>query len=287
MTRYFQKLPVVYYDRAPAKNIMARADLSKYTRDNAVNFYPHTMEDGDRVDMIADLYYDDPDYSWLIWFANDTIDPYYDTVLNEESFLAFINKKYGSLAEASFNTKYYLNNWAENTDQTLDIGGYESLPANLKKYWSPIVDANFTIIGFQRKRADWTVNTNKILALTTEETANTFQFGDTIYKMEGQELFATGFVMYSNSTSITVQHVLGEFTNEAYVVTSRYSNNSANVIAVDIIQENLDDAEAIYYSPVSFLDWEEQQNAQKKEIKLIDNRLAQQATAELRRVLKE
>lgn len=281
MTQYFKKLPVVYYNNTPAKNIMARADLSKYTKNNSVNFYPHTMEDGDRVDVISQLYYEDPDYTWLIYYANDILDPYYDVVMDEQSFLEFIDQKYGSLSNASTSIKYYKNNWAENLDQVLEVNGYEALPANLKKYWSPINDANFQIAAYRRKQVDWIVITNRVIQLNVAE-GNEITVGDTVSANDS----ATGFVTFANSSVLTVQSVTGEFTNTSYEVTSRYSNLTANVTSVVTINENLDAAEEVYYSSVSFLDFEEEQNRNKKEIRLIDERLAQQATAELRRVFK-
>jgi len=239
------------------------------------------MEEGDRADMISYNYYDESDYAWLIYFANDVIDPYFDMNISDENFQELINKKYGSLANASTSKKYYKNNWAENLDQVINISGYSALPANLKKYWDPIVDENYRITSYRRKNADWIVNTNRVIQLDTETVAEPFKFADLVTNGS-----AIGTVVYANTTSITLQHISGAFPDSEYLVTSRYSSVIANVTSMTVITENLDAAEEIYYSPVTFLDYEEEQNMKKKEILLVDKRLANKAASDLGRVLK-
>ena len=282
MTDYFKKLPTVYYNKVPAKNLLARADLTKISRSNSLVFYPYTMEEGDRADMISYNYYDESDYAWLIYFANDVIDPYFDMNISDENFQELINKKYGSLANASTSKKYYKNNWAENLDQVINISGYSALPANLKKYWDPIVDENYRIISYRRKNVDWIVNTNRVIQLDIETVSEPFKFADLVTNGT-----ATGTCVFANTTTITLQHISGAFSDSAYQVTSRYSNVTANVTSMTLIKENLDAAEEIYYSPVTFLDYEEEQNMKKKEIQLIDKRLANKAASELKKVMSE
>ena len=282
MTDYFQKLPNILYDKTPAKNILARADFSKITRSNAMIYYPHTMEDGDRADIIAHNYYEDSDYAWLIYYANEILDPYYDLNINDDNFQNLIEKKYGNISNASTMIKYYKNNWAQNGDQMLSVAGYNALPSNLRKYWSLLVNENYQIIAYARKAADWIVNTNRIVQLNINEIATPFSYADLITNGS-----AKGVVMNGNTTSITVQHVQGAWSNTQYQVTSRYTNVSANVTSCITIKENLDAAEEVYYSPVTFLDYEEEQNMMKKEIQLIDNRFANKAASDLKRVMSE
>lgn len=282
MTDYFKKLPNVLYDKIPAKNILARADLSKLTRNNAFVFYPHTMEEGDRADIIAHTYYEDSDFSWLVYFANDIIDPYYDLNINDDSFQLMINKKYGGIPNADASIRYYKNNWAENIDQVLTVSGYNALASNLKKYWSMLVDQNYQITAYVRKQADWIVNTNRIIQLNVEEMDDSYSFIDIVTNGS-----ANGVVMNSNSTSITIQHIQGSWANSSYQITSRYSNVVANVTSRIVLMENLDAAEEVYYSPVTFLDIEEEENMKKKEIQLVDNRFANKAASELKRVMTE
>lgn len=282
MTDYFKKLPTVYYDKVPAKNIMARADLTKLTRNNGFIFYPYTMEEGDRADMIAYNYYEDSDYTWLIHFSNDVVDPYYDLYISDENFQEFIRKKYGSLADANVNTKHYKNNWAQNIDQVINVSGYTALPSNLKKYWNPLIDESYRIISYKRKAVDWIVNTNRIIRLTTDPVETAFKFADLVSSGS-----ATGTCVHANTTSITLQNITGAFTDASYQVNSRYSSVTANVTSMSILTQNLDAAEEVYYSPVSFLDFEEEQNQSRKEISLLDNRLANKASSELKKVMAE
>ena len=49
---------------------------------------------------IRDRYYDDPQLVWLIFLANNILDPYYDWPLPQNQFGDFLISKYGTIAAA-------------------------------------------------------------------------------------------------------------------------------------------------------------------------------------------
>ena len=97
---YFSNIPSIEYGSKVARNLLARPIIKQKILNNPNIIYDYAIKDGQRPDQIADSYYGDPNYVWLIFLANNIVDPYYDWPLNENQFKAFIIDKYGSI-EAS------------------------------------------------------------------------------------------------------------------------------------------------------------------------------------------
>lgn len=107
MSQYFEKFPSIKYSGITAKNITLRASMIDSFRQNANNFYPYTIKDGETADSIAYKYYGDCNFVWLIYITNNIIDPYCEWPLDTLEFERFIISKYGSLAIAKQTTVYY------------------------------------------------------------------------------------------------------------------------------------------------------------------------------------
>lgn len=69
--------------------------------------YEYYVEDGQRPDQIAHLYYGDYRLTWLIFLANDIIDPYYDWPLSSFQLQDYIKGKYGSIENARTGVHHY------------------------------------------------------------------------------------------------------------------------------------------------------------------------------------
>lgn len=102
MSEYFKKFPLIKYNDQQAINLLTRVTLREDLQQEQSIYMPLTIQDSERADMIAYDYYGDPYYDWLLFYANNVVDPYYDYPLNQTDFESFIKKKYGSL-EASLN----------------------------------------------------------------------------------------------------------------------------------------------------------------------------------------
>jgi len=75
---FFKHYPTVSYSNTTVKNLLAKV---AFQRDNDANYYtynPYTIVEGDRADTLAYLYYGDPGYDWVIYYANMIVDPYFD-----------------------------------------------------------------------------------------------------------------------------------------------------------------------------------------------------------------
>jgi hypothetical protein len=276
---YFNKLPTIIYDGQVAKNIMARAALSAETKANRTSFYPYTMDGNDRADTLSNLYYDNPGYTWLIWMANETIDPYYGLNLSEDDFVSYMTSKYGSMERAMRKTAFY--RVKEDRDLRITIAGYEALPHRFKRYYEPTFDVNGSVSGYKRKAYLDTTTTNMIVSITLATVNENFTVGEEI-QVDGTH-YAT--VTLVDGNVITCQHVNGGFEIGDTIV-GQDSRSSGTITAINTIAETVAFTDAAYWQPVSYFDYEYETNEQKKEITLLDVRYKGQVEAEFKRVMR-
>ena len=142
MSKYFSLLPTVQYNISndqdndnfiDATDIFVRQKLTEAVKENAVVYYPYTVQDKERPDILAFNYYGDVKYTWLIFFANDIVDPYYEWPMDQNQFDSYIINKYNSIAESKTSIHEYRKIIRENKlDQqkytiTVDKDTYDSL----------------------------------------------------------------------------------------------------------------------------------------------------------------
>lgn len=286
---YFNKFPLINYNGHTAVNLLTRAQLSKSTKGDKTVFYPYTIRDYDRADNLSENYYDSPEYSWLIWMTNDMIDPYYDYPLSDDDFEAYVKDKYGSIAEANRKIKYYRTKWV-NDEGVISPAQFESLDSRYKKYHDPVVDMDYGITGYKRRKADVTVNTNKVLQITLGSRTGEFVKGEEIYKQGDTAVYSECVhpvnypVPEGFDAHIGLQHIVGTF-SAGNVLIGKTSGATATIGLVTTITETLATTEADYWESVSCYDFEYEINQKKKEIKLLDGRYRNQVESELQRVM--
>lgn len=272
--KYFSNIPVISYANNFARNILTRVKVLDKFKDQASVYYPYVLEEatgsGLKYENLAFDYYDDVDDVWVLHLVNQIVDPYYDVPLTQEQFEAFIVKKYGSLRAAIQKVVFYRNNYNQD-ESILTISGYNALIAERKRYWTPTINFDNNIIGYERLKDDTVVTTNKILTLDITLNGNaTFQTSEKVIQDTSG---ATGFVTFSNTTTISLQHITGTFSNNAtYYVVGSDSGANASASSVTTIKENISANAAIYFSSVTAFDYETEINEQKKTINLMDNR---------------
>jgi hypothetical protein len=275
---YFDKLPTITYNDNLVKNLLARARLSDAVKKQKTAFYPYTMDAADRIDNLSNLYYDNPGYSWLIWLTNNTVDPYFDLPLSEEDLFSHIVAKYGSFELAQRKIKLFRTNWYDNTDQELTVAQFDALASPYKKYYEPVLDNVLNVAKYVRKRRDETVATNKIVSAAITSVTGQFKVGEEI-RVNGTNY---AFCTYVSATSLTLQHVVGTLSG---TVTGQESGATATIGTVTTLKETLAAQDNSFWSPVTFLEYEQELNEAKKQIKLLDVRFASQADSDLRRVM--
>ena len=280
--KYFTNLPIISYGNTYVRNLLARVKFTDEFVNDGLNFYPYVQEEssaaGLRYENLAFDYYDDPDDGWIIWITNSVIDPYYDVCLSQDDFDKFIEKKYGSIRLAQQTIKFYRNNYYQD-DRIISESTFNALTAKVKKYWTPSVNYDNMIIGYERLKDDTILSTNKILTieLTLQDETKPFDVNEKVIQNS-----ASGFVTFSNTTFISIQHIEGQFVANSSTSpyaptpilgeTSGANGSPASTEAVKIIAENADDVEEVYFSPVTVYDYENELNEKKKTINLLDRR---------------
>lgn len=325
-TPYFKKFPFINYRGQTGINIMTRVEINANVRNFYSSFYTYTMNRDDTVDHMAYNYYKDVDFDWIIYHANDVIDPYYDVALTTNKFNLFIKKKYGSETIAKVRVKHYRTNWRDD-DSIISTSAYNALggnfnpvnngvyendgtnpdfAANRRKYWKEIRNQT-GILGYSRNDEDIIITTNRIETYDFTTDSGTFIRGERITKDSDGTVQAT----FENTTSegkVIIDDIVGNFcSNTDFTVTGFESGAVGTIKAIDedateeelnilsqslvpdggpIIRNVIPKDEQIYYSPVSFYDFEFEKNEENGELYMVDesykNDLNQQLTELLR-----
>ena len=273
MDNFFKHFPLVGYGNNIANtvsvNLMAKIAFQKTIQQNYEIFHPYTIQDGDRADTIANYYYGDPGYDWIVYFSNNIIDPYYDWYMNSESFKKFIIEKYGSLTSAKRNIKFFRTNYVSD-DSMISVAAYEALSENQKRFWAPVVGSYNNVVRYERKKEDVIFKTNKTQQLSISLVGNTnFQVNEYIYQTSGGVTISSGTVNYSNSSVCVISNVGGSISN-TYNILGGDSGANATISTVNTITTSIDTDIQQYFESVSFYEYENEINEQKKNIRLID-----------------
>lgn len=273
--KYFSNIPLIDYNNNLARNVLARAKIS-----NHPDYYPYTIDEHRRIEHIAFDYYQDIDDVWILHHINNTVDPYYDYALSQQDFDKYIEKKYGSIYRARRDVIFYCNNYAGD-ETTIDTPAYNALPSNLKKYWSPVLDITGTPYEYARSRDDTIISTNKIISanITLTNTVS-FSVGEKVIQNNTQ---AYGYVTFSNSSIIMLQHIFGSF--NANSVFSEDSDAAASVTTVTTISETIPATEAVYFSPVTYYEFEDNINEQKRAINVLDKSYQESVSIQFRQLM--
>ena len=313
MTQFFKKFPVINYANKNAINLLSRVTMSKLALSTTQAYYDYTIPDGTRSDNLSFNYYDNPDYVWLIGLTNKIVDPYYDFPISDDNINTLVIKKYGSIAKANEKILYFQNNWA--TDESnISTTAFAALGVGQQKYWAPEINEKNTIISYVRKQEDWIVTTNKVHNLSYDYSVVDNEFVNVLTeanyeimtendfniivdyipetvtdkKFVAGELVSQGGVTFAtvvtvSETTLVIQHISG--TAVTGKITGLTSGASGVVSLVTTLNQNIPSTELIYWSAVTAYDYEIDLNAKRKNIKLLDNKYAEQATKELKTLL--
>lgn len=107
--KFFENFPTINYGGVSLRNLTLKSDIIKSVLDTVQVFHPFVIRDGERADTIAYDYYGNSELYWLVYMANDIVDPYYDWPMNQSEFKSYIVKKYGD-AQTALSTILYWSN---------------------------------------------------------------------------------------------------------------------------------------------------------------------------------
>lgn len=279
MSHYFSFFPTLLYGNTAVTNIIAKVQFDKSVTENLATFYPYTIREGERADQIAQHYYDDPRYDWVIYLSNNITDPYYEWPMSESTLSGFIKEKYGSVANAAIQTMFYRVNH-EFDETLLTTAQYAALVGPQKQYWAPITGYQDQVVSYQRKPIDLIAETNKVQALVG--TFGEFTPGDTI--KQSASIKAT--VATANATQLTIKNITGTWANATpvyYAVSNQQAN--ATIVSVDTIYQPISDVENVYWSAVSAYDYEAELNESRKHIQVLNRVYIDAIESDMRKLL--
>jgi hypothetical protein len=114
-------------------------------------FLPYTIKDGERAEDIAYYYYGDQSKVWLVYLANNIIDPYTQWPMSNDNMAKTIAKKYktqsGQLTDDAVvfwsmatNTSNNIVHYANNDDPTILVSKdtYTYNPAFISAQWTAV-----------------------------------------------------------------------------------------------------------------------------------------------------
>lgn len=247
-----------------------------------------------RPDVLADAYYQDAELDWMIYLSNQIIDPYYNWYLNEEELQSYILDKYGDVDYPKQKIKFYRNNWpADDTELTPSFYN-NTLVYDQKQYYGPIYGQGARIVAYRRKQEDWTTNTNKIFQYTvTYTTGNAYSEGELVDIRPG-DIHAPNDggaeVIFSNSSSLIVKNISGNTIANNDWTKVIVGGNTGTVTTSNlykVLQENITNATANFWTSVSFYDWEVEKNEAKKHVYLLNPGAVTDTSNQIRAKLNE
>lgn len=122
--QYFKNFPLINYNDISIRNIMLKASIDINLFLNNTKLYTYQVKDGDKPTIVANQYYGDVNYAWLVLLSNRIIDPYFEWPLTDRELDAHVIKKYGSLESALSTIYEYKSVFNEEERITVDTYTY-------------------------------------------------------------------------------------------------------------------------------------------------------------------
>jgi hypothetical protein len=102
MSNYFSYFPNIQHDltnvgqKVQLTNILRRFKVKEGVKDRTDVYYEYEVQAGDRPDTIAEKYYGDSSYAWIVLHYNEIQDPVFGWALFNQEFDDYIKGKYGA-----------------------------------------------------------------------------------------------------------------------------------------------------------------------------------------------
>lgn len=104
--RYFTNFNKINYDikgvsgdlqLTPVTNILERVRMKTFFINHQVYFSKYLVKDGETPEILANEFYGDSDLHWIILYAQQITNPYYDWPLNYFDLINYATKKYADI----------------------------------------------------------------------------------------------------------------------------------------------------------------------------------------------
>lgn len=265
MSDFFRHFPTIPYNGHYLKNLFVRLRLHEALSKDNLGLLPYQVSEGERADTVAHNYYGDSNLDWLIFLANQYLDPQFDWPLDSKTLDSLIISKYGSIQESQERILFYRTEWA--SDETvLSPEQYVVLADNVKKFWAPNIGVGRTPIFYERKKQDLEISTNQIIELGVD-VGNIFSKGDRVSSNS-----VNAEVELVSENVVTVKHVEGVF--EVSEILSNPDDEEATIESINIINNSIPGNEVQFWSAVTAYEFEQERNEERKQIVLVEKSFA-------------
>ena len=283
--RYFDKFPFTQFNSTNAVDITRRVVFLNSVLKNPYFYYPYEITADERADQFSNRYYKDQYKSWILYLSNEIVDPYYEWYMNQSTFNSYINKKYGDNILASKKIKHYECNW-ENADN-ISISAYDALLPTLIKYWEPDYQNSNKIMSYKRKKIDQIISTNSIRSYTVSDI--NFKVDEICDIIFDNNTTGSGQVLSVANSTLYIQHTSGTTIGEPDINSYIYGQESGVNTSFSnstVICNNLLPEEKVYWSGITYYQYETAKNEYNKTLKVLDNRHSKIVADNLKTVLK-
>lgn len=247
------------------RNILFRIGvIGSVIEANAGAYYYYIIKDSDRPEILAEKLYGNPEAYWMILYANNIYDPYYDWPMEEKVFNKYIIKKYGSLEYAKTNWHHY-EKVITRENPAAQVKTVTKFQVNEKKLTNDILTMTDVEIDY---------NIGEPVFVGTSYGSNTFSGKVVAWNM------ANGYIELANTTGSikSYQFLIGANTGangtvlttvwpsvpmDAYNTLVDTTNFSTYTVAGRTVFET------ISRNRVSYYDYEYELNESKRQIKII------------------
>lgn len=93
---YFTNFPIIEINGNRQVNLMKAFRLRPEIIAKDELFYVYELDPGEKPEDIANTYYGDPTYHWIVLMSNNIIDPFYEWYMAGTEFNTYLLDKYGS-----------------------------------------------------------------------------------------------------------------------------------------------------------------------------------------------
>ena len=121
--RHFRYFPQIEYSQHTAVNLLARSKIRDMVLENIALYYQYVVKDGERADIISTKYYGTSKHTWVIYYANEIVDPTEQWPLGALEFEKHLANKYGSMYQAQQQFSHYLLDDKLVIDETTYLDG--------------------------------------------------------------------------------------------------------------------------------------------------------------------
>jgi hypothetical protein len=286
---YFSKFPIISYANNQVRNISERVKILHTRLINPDSYYPIELGEDIRADVLAETLYQDSYLDWLLWVNNTTVDPYYGWHMSAPEFHSYIRDKYGSIEYAEQQILYYRTAWPTETSPKLSKTTYDNvIPKTWQKFFQAIYEEmSGKLLYYMQPYMDWRMNTNQLLQWQVSMTnANTVFANDHILQVtSGGNVIGQAQVVEANSSVVIAQHASGFTTTPNGLQDMFNTTLTATASNTIILSQNISLNEAVFWEPLTAYDYEDEINAGKRFVSVIDQSLAQQLTATIATLL--